>query len=149
MTPNEEKVLFYGSDKVVSVTENTELVRQGGKKFMNITLAKGVVEVVPEEYIETLLTPEIKDLTWLTDQRSNFIVKSFIELLLDLNVKMTELQYFIPKLKNSLDLSRDNADCALWEKDSYDISLVDIDRVLKSKRITLDDVMHGKNVENS
>lgn len=124
---------FLGPDKI-------EKVEELDNGMVLVHLSDERKEELPKEMFAATASEEASDYTTLVNNRGNIVVEDIMAVFLKHNVKASEVNLFIRKLENSVNMVLSTADSILWGKDREDKTFLDIDRVIKSKKVTLDDI---------
>lgn len=140
---------FIGPDKIGEV----ELAKRKtylGKDVVKVKSEDGKLDKeYPVEVLEEIATDEKKDLTELRDLKVNPLVKKILIILLESELPIEDIRYLLQtKLPLSIEDSIDRAYRALWGKEKWEVTLLDVDNVLKGygKREEKED---NKNVSTS
>ena len=142
----EKKDQFVGPKKIKRTQETGEKT-PGGFPIIAVEYESGQVEHFSAPMLEKSLTSEAIDETKLRDKRIFPVVESLLILLRDWGLKLGELDYTVRLLSQSLNMNTDAATKELWSQwmpkplSLDDIDLITVDRVLRSQRVTLEDVM--------
>ena len=140
---------FIGNKKIKRVKE-LEDKTVGGFAIVEVEYEDSTTEWISSPMLEKVVSDESCDASALRDKRVEPIVQEMLTLLRDWGVKLGELTYILSKLEQSLDYNSKQALLELWSKwmpkplSLEDVDLVTIDRVLRSKQITLNDVLRDK-----
>lgn len=138
--------MFIG-DKVIKEKIDTEEKTPGGIKIVLVEFEDGTKEMFSELMYDKIVSEEICDATTLRDKRIFPVIESLLFTLREWGVKLNELTYMSVVLNQSLSFNEKEALKELWIKwiptlNSIDeIDLIAIDRVLKSKRVKLKDIL--------
>ena len=140
------ETLFIGDKKVKSVNKSKEKTA-GGIGIMEVEFEDGKIEHFSELLYSKITSGEPCDATALREKRIFPVVQSVLVLLRDWGIKISELPYMSAVLNQSLDYNSKEALNELWSKwmpkpsSPEDVDLITVDRVLSSKRKTLNDVI--------
>ena len=130
---------------IESVSESENKTYLGKPKVMVVfsaTMNKNspqAVEVVQEmecplSAMDYIVTDEKSDLTTLRESRVTPVVKELLVVLAEADLTIEDALYaLMSKAKMSLDDSVNRASKILWGKEVYNVSIMDIEKVLKSK----------------
>jgi hypothetical protein len=141
--------MFIGEKKIKNV-DRTEETTAGGVPIVKVEYADDSIEFFSERMYEKIASKHSCSLSELRDNRIQPIVEEVLSLLRDWGVKVGELSYFSSMLNRSLDYNTNQATAELWSQwmpkplSLDDVDLVSIDRVLKSKKIKLEDVLRDQ-----
>lgn len=119
----------------------------GGFTIVQVRYEDGTVEWFSAPMFEKVVSEKPCDASALRDKRIAPIVQAIISILRDWGIKLGELPYMSALLNQSLDFNSKEALIELWSKwmprplSPDDVDLVTIDRVLKSKQVTLNDIL--------
>lgn len=145
-TSVEEKAQFIGPRKIKSIRQTDEKTT-GDIPLFEVTFEDGVVERFSELMFKKIVSEESCDLNVLRDKRVFAVVEVMLEILRDWGIRLSELPYLSAVLNRSLDTNTKEALSELWShwmpkpQDPEDVDLITIDRILKSKKVTLADVL--------
>jgi hypothetical protein len=118
---------FYGPDEVVDIKEvdNSmhEITLSGGKKVVLST--KMLAEVVKEQ-------PQ--DLTELRNARCFPVVSDILKVLLNWNIKLSEIDFVNQRVIMSLEETHKKANAAIWGKELDEQTLQDVQNILQPKQ---------------
>lgn len=88
----------------------------------------------PLSAMDYIVTDEKSDLTTLRESRVTPVVKELLVVLAEADLTLEDASYaLMVKAKMSLDDSVNRASKILWGKEPYDVTLMDLEKVLKSK----------------
>ena len=131
--PNNFKGKFFGPDKITSWKEVEEKTYLGNLR-LELTFESGKIMVYPLKVIEGVVSEIACDLTELRNKIVNPVVEKILMILAEAELNKDNLNYAIgPKLTSSLDNSFSAALTMLWGKEDYEVTLFDINKILKSK----------------
>jgi len=89
-------------------------------------------QILPLEVVNDVVTKEASDATKLREARVIPVVKKLLAILADAELTKEDLNYAVgPKLRFSLDDTFNRANKMLWGKEHDQITLIDIEKVLK------------------
>ena len=126
---------FIGSNQI----ERVELIED--KTYLDKPKARVFYknehqEVYPEKALESIVTDEKSDDTELREKRVAPVVKELLVILAESELTMEDAAYAVmSKVKYSLDDSIARAAKLLWGKEVHEITLMDIDDVLKGRLV--------------
>lgn len=142
--------MFIGGREVKD-TKNTGEVTPGGFEVLEVTFQNGRVERFSKLMYDKIVTENSIDETELRNKRIFPIVEALLVVLRDWGIRLGELPYMSLLLNQSLDYNTKEAIIELWSQympkpDSPDdVDLQTVDRVLKLRKVTLDDVIKPDN----
>jgi len=126
---------FIGSNQI----EKVELIED--KTFLEkpkvmVFYKNEYQEVYPEKVLESIVTDDKSDATELREKRVAPVVKELLVVLAEAELTMEDAAYAVmSKVKFSLDDSIARAAKLLWGKEVHEITLMDIDDVLKGRLV--------------
>ena len=132
--------MSYIGLKKLKESKETEERTLGGIPVMAIEYEDGTTESMSKTMFDEVVSEKSCDLTELRDKRVRPVVASVLLIFREWGLKASELPYFSALLNQSLDFNKTEAEKELWSKvipniqSLDDINMVDIDRVLKSKK---------------
>lgn len=135
--------MFIGPNAI----KETKDVLINNRALKEVTYENGQVEYLSPLMYEKVASEESCDLTALRDKRVFPVVEAMLELLRDWGVRLGELSYFSILLQQSLEYNQKEALKELWSawmpkpNDVDDVDLIAVDRVLKSNRKTLKEIL--------
>ena len=140
------KTQFIGKKKIVKTKLTEEKTPKGGD-IIEVVYEDFTIEHLSKIMFEKCVSYESCDETILRDKRIFPVVEDVLSILCEWGIKVGELQYMSALLNRSLD---NNSNQALLEllsswmtkpKSLDDISMITIDRILKSHKQTVSDVV--------
>ena len=141
--------MFIGDREVKEVKESGEKT-SGGIDVLEVQFKDGSVEWFSRLMYDETIAKERCDASALRERRVQPVVKVLLEVLRDWGIKISELTYISAVLNQSIDYNTKEALNELWSKwmprplTPDDVDLVSVDRVLKSRKPTLKDVIGNK-----
>lgn len=138
---------FVGPKKIKQAIHNIGERTAGGIELVKVEYEDGSEEHLSELMFAKVVSDKSCDLSALRDKRLLPVVEVILGILRDWGIKIGELPYFSSLLMKSLDYNTTQALIELWShwmprpRDPEDIDLVTIDRVLKSTKKTLNDLL--------
>ena len=136
--------MFIGSKEIKSTRDYKDEV-----ELIEVTFADDTVELFSKKMYEVMVTDAACDLTELREKRITPIVQEVLKTLRDWGIRLSELPYFGAVLNNSIDQNTNEALIELWGQHMPkplapdEVSLIIVDKVLKQKRVKLEDVLKG------
>ena len=124
-------------------SENTS----GGIEIVAVEFEDGTIEHFSKLMYDATVSDEVCDLTALREKRIRPVVEKLLTVLRDWGIKLNELPYMSAVLNESLAENEREALNELWSQympkplSPDEVSLVTIDRVLKLRKIKLEDVI--------
>ncbi len=140
---------FIGGRKIKQATETIEKTA-GGFSLVQVEYEDKTIEWVSSKMLEKVVSDKSCDASELRDKRVTPIVQEILAMLRDWGIKLGELPYMSALLNQSLDFNQREAILELWSKwmpkpsSPDEVDFITVDRVLKSKRLTLNDVIGNK-----
>ena len=140
---------YIGQRKIRESTK-TEEKTPGGNDIYLIEFADGEKEWFSELMLKNIISDKSCDLTELQVKRIHPVIEVILAFLRDYGLSISDLPYLSAKLNQSLDENTKAAVLHLWEpyqsrlKELDQVNLISVDRVLRSKRKTLNDVLGGE-----
>lgn len=140
---------FIGEKKIKQAI-TTEEKTPGGVNLIEVEFEDGTIELFSELMYKNTTSEESCDATQLREKRIVPIVGVLLAVLRDYGIKLGELSYMSTLLNQSLQFNEAEAIKELWSqwalkpKSLDDVDLITVDRVLKSKKKTLDEVLGEK-----
>lgn len=141
--------MFIGKKKVKE-TRETEEKTPGNSPILEVAYEDGTVERFSKIMYDQIISEESCDESVLRDKRIHPVVGTVLAILREYGVKVGETPYLSALLNQSLNSNVEEATKELWSNfmplplSLDDVDLVTIDRVLKSKKKTLNDVIGKK-----
>jgi hypothetical protein len=129
---------MYLANKQISLTEAADAYE--GIEMVKITFDDATTEVMPKKLYEASVTEQPSDLTAMRQARIQVVTKEVLSLLLMWGIRVDEVQYLTSLLVGSINQSIQAAESKLWGKNSLDLNLIDVDKVVREK-VTLKDIM--------
>ena len=136
----------YIGPREVKEIKDTKEKTNGGVAIKRVTYVDGKVEHLSTLMIDATLADKVCDLTELRDKRIEPVVSGMLALLRDWGLQIGEIPAMISTLNALVQFNFDQAELMLWAKWTIDpkqlteVTLLDADRVLLSKKITLEDL---------
>ena len=131
MDLEEFKGKFIGPDKIVDIfviADKTYL----GKERVEITYDSEKTARFPRAILEDIATSNKSDLSELREKRVQKPIEQVIQLLVESELTLEDIEYSMgPKLKASLDDALDKANTIAYGKPKYEVTLLDIEHMLK------------------
>ncbi len=123
---------YVGPNKIVTTEEVEDKTYLGNPK-LKLVYENGKEMLFPAEVVEEVVTEEVSDLTKLRDARVAPVVEKILVILTESELNNEDMNHAIgPKLSESLNQSFHKAQKILWGKENYEVTLFDIDKILKS-----------------
>jgi len=114
---------YYGDKKVVDIIKDND--------FVILVLENGEKEEISNKMLPSVITDEKVDLTTLRDLRVKPMVEDILRVLLDWNVKTSEIEYAMTTTITSLNVNLKEADEYLWGVNTENRTVSQVDKVLK------------------
>lgn len=130
---------FIGPKEVASV-EDIQEKQNGTIDLVKVTYADQTTETITKRLYDASVTSEATDLTALRERRLQPIVTAILELLLEWGVGLSDINFITQSISLSVNSSMNFAATKLWGKTERELTLLDLDKVLKSKT-TLQDIL--------
>jgi len=130
---------LYLGDKKVSKAVVSGLSTPNGGIIIEVTTDKKYL--IPEVMLSKIVTEKPLDATALRDARVKVVAGQVLDILTEYDIYLSEVEYLVSVLQNSLDISYLKAEEILWKTKHK--SLLDIHRVLGEEKKTLDDLLRG------
>lgn len=130
--------MYLGSKKI-QATEDL------GNRVL-VKFKDGSQEELSKLMFEASKTSGPVDLTKLRDTRCHPVVEKIIAILLEWDVKMSEIDYILNLTASSLNMSQESASNLLWKKDKMERTVYDVEAVLKAHR-TINDIANANKPE--
>lgn len=122
---------YVGPNKIKEVKETEEKTYLGNTK-LELVYENGQTVLLPTDTVEAVMTEELSDLTKLREARVNPVVEKILVILTESELTNEDMDYAIgPKLTESLNMAVNQAQKILWGKEKHEVTLMDIDKVLK------------------
>jgi hypothetical protein len=122
---------YYGPHKIVK-SETAKDKTYLGKEKVKLIFEDESGITLPAEMAESIVMNEAVDLNVLREMTINPIVQKIVVILTEAELKKEDLQHVVEFiLPETIKLAKRNADKKLWGKEDYEITLADIDKVLK------------------
>ncbi len=99
--------------------------------IVEIAYKDGSKEVMTKKMFEVIQTDEATDLTNLRHNRAMFVSKDILQILLQWGVVLDEVNYIQTLVNTSLNENFKEAEARLWGKSGTQITLVDMDKILR------------------
>jgi len=137
---------YIGEKKIKSHRETEERTPRGNS-LIEVQFENGDVERYSSLMFEKIISEESCNLSELLDKRIFPVVEEVLGILRDWGVKLGELPYLSLKLNQSLDENAKQAHIELLSQwmprplSPDEVDLITIDRILKSKKRTLKDIL--------
>ena len=130
-TPKKEKPLgFYGNREIIGMVDSiTETYM--GNPMKELVLNDKKVVLIPEAMLDEVITEKISDLTTLRMSKSKKTIQKVLAVLAEDNVSVKDVQYVLETVTESLNESIKAAADKMWDKDSKELTTLDIDNKLK------------------
>jgi hypothetical protein len=120
---------YYGVDKITDVIKSKDKTYLGNEKIILICGSQQFE--LPLPVVENTVTKDKQDLTKLRELRVIPVVEQMLILLVENELTKPEIEYATgPKLMESLNESFKKAAVILWGKDTQELTLMDIQKVL-------------------
>jgi len=138
--------MFIGEKKIKS-TEETKETTPGGIPLIRVLYEDGTTEYLSKKMHDEIVSKKATGLSELRDMRVRPLVAEVLALTREWGLKIGETPYFGQLLNQSLNFNIDQAELELWgkwmpkPKSRDDVSLTDVDRILKNKEFTLDEIL--------
>ena len=122
---------FIGPDKILKAKEASRKT-YFGNPVIEVELEGGKIKEFPLKVLEEIVTKEKSDLSELREKRVYEPVKKILEILLESEMTIEDIKYLIQtKLPLSIENSVDRAYREMWGKEKWEVTLKDIDDILK------------------
>ncbi len=122
---------YVGPNKIITAEEAEEKTYLGNTK-LKLVYENGQTVLLPTDTVEAVMTEELSDLTKLREARVNPLVEKILVILTESELTNEDMNYAIgPKLTESLNMAVNQAQKILWGKESHEVTLMDIDKVLR------------------
>lgn len=147
---NTHKGKFIGEKKIAEVSE-TEEKTPGGLAILQVRYEDGAVEWLSSKMLEATVSEESCDLGALREKRTHPVIQEMLVAIREWGIKLGELPYMSATLNQSLDFNQREALLELWSNwmprplSPDEIDFVAIDRVLKSRKVTINDILKPNN----
>ena len=140
--------MYIGKNKIKETKESGQTV--GGVSIIEITYEEGGKQYLSKLMYDKIVSKEQCDDSMLRDKRIAPVVEVALTMLRDWGIRLDELPYFSAMLDRSIEFNRNEAANELWRewvfnpKHPEEVDMIAIDRVLKAKKKTIQDVVDGK-----
>lgn len=125
---------YFGPRKIKNVVESKEKTYLGKIKLI-LSFEDGSEETYPLEVVEGLISETSIDLSELRDRRVKPVIEKLLVVLLESELTKEDLIYATGiKFTESLKGCEEKANEILWGKPNYQITLSDIDKILKKNK---------------
>lgn len=120
---------------------------KGEIPLVEVTYDNGNVEQLSKLTFDEVVSEEACDLTELRRRRVSPAVNEFLTIIRNRGLKINEMDYMDAMLKTSLEEFARHAQCMLWKDympqphDPGEVDFVTIDRILRTEKKTLKDVI--------
>lgn len=121
--------IFIGPNKVTGNESVSKLPT--GETVFKLQYETGGEEFFTQRMFEALIKGSPTDLTTLRDDRVFAIIPRVLELFLNWGVKLSEVNYLIDRIVQSINQNQAAADNKVWGKNRLDVSFIDLDKVLR------------------
>lgn len=145
----DNKGKFIGGKKIEQTRELAEKT-PGGFAIIEVKYEDKTTEWLSVLMFAKVVSEQACDASALRDKRIPPVVQELIATLRDWGIKLGELPYMSTLLNQSLDFNQKEALLELWSKwmpkplSPDEVDLVTVDRVLRSKLLTMKDVIGKK-----
>lgn len=129
--------MFIGPKEIKTI-EAVPDKYNGTIDLVTVTYTDETTEVMTKRLADASTTEAATDLTTLRDTRIQPVVKSVLELLLDWGVGLADINFITNSIALSVNASMNAANEKLWGKPESTLSLIEVDKVLKT---TLKDIL--------
>lgn len=122
---------FYADKKI----EKVELAKRKtalGNDVVIVTFEGNVIDEMPLECLKNFVTPEASDLTTLRQKMADSVVLSLLAELLEREYPIEWMNFFFSEAMRSINVSLEKAQTKLWGKNLYNLTLGDVDKILKN-----------------
>ena len=121
---------FYGNREIIGMVDSiTETYM--GNPMKELVLNDKKVVLIPEAMLDEVITEKISDLTTLRMSKSKKTIQKVLAVLAEDNVSVKDVQYVLETVTESLNESIKAAADKMWDKDSKELTTLDIDNKLK------------------
>ena len=137
---------FVGDRKIKSTTTLEEKT-PGGTALIRVDYANGETEVLSKLMFDHVVRKQSIDATALRELRLAKLIEQTLALCREWGIKIGETPYYGQMLNHFLNYNITEAELILWgewtqkPRERDDVSLIDVDRVLRSARPTLKEVI--------
>lgn len=133
MSVKKFKGKFVGPYKIEEISLSSEKTYLGKPKVV-LTFENNKTQELPLEVLQSIVTKTKSDLTELREKKVKPVVEKILIILVESELGQTDLNYAIgPKLTESLNQSFRLANEALWGREKDDVTLMDVEKVLRKK----------------
>lgn len=139
---------FIGDQKIKETKETTEKT-PGGTAIVEVVYENGRIERFSQLMYDLVVSEKSCDASTLREKRVQPVVGSVLAILREYGVRVGDTPYLSALLNQSLNSNVEEATKELWSRvmpkpqTLDDVDLVTVDRVLTSKKQTLNDVIQG------
>lgn len=140
----------YIGQKKIKKAEKTEEKTPGGNDIYLIEYESGEREWFSELMLNNIVSEKSCDLTALQEKRVYPVIEVVLTFFREYGLPIGDLPYLSAKLNQSIDNNTKEAILHLWEPyqsgmlELDQVTMLNIDRVLKSRRKTLNDILGGE-----
>jgi hypothetical protein len=120
---------FFGLKEIRSLSPLDRKTYLGGQ-VIEITYKDGSKEEIPNEIFKSAVDTRPCDPTNLRDRMTKPVIEKILAILLELEVKIIDIDYIQQKLAGLLNQRLDEANTILWGKNMYDKTLEDVHKIL-------------------
>jgi hypothetical protein len=132
----EYKNKWFGSHKIVSCEKtgkHTKIVSSGGgSELYKVEFDTGDEWIIPQEELDEFCSKKMVDDTTFRNERAEKLALKIIEILLESNIQIEWIAYVLQKVQVSINKSIDFATDKLWDKKFVNLTLLDVDKILKN-----------------
>ena len=133
---------YLGPNKIKGVSP-AERRTHRGDEISIISFEDGTSQELPLKLLEIGVTETASDFSTLRDKTTVPCVEQIIEVLLNSELRIEDFDYVLSRVKGSIQESIGQAMDKLWGKDSFLLTLRDIDNTIKHGK-TKDSIKTGK-----
>lgn len=139
----------YIGGRKIKHHENTKETTHGGTPLVRVEFANGDAEFISKLTFDNVVTENPIEPTELRERRVDPVIEKTLALLREHTILIGDLSYFALKLNQSLNYNTDQAQITLFEEwmprpnSLDDVDLSTIDRILKSRKVSLKDINNG------
>jgi len=126
---------FFGSHKIVSC-ENSAKITKKGIPILKVEFENSDIWFIPEEELNDFTTDEMVDDSSFLEKRSKKLVLPFLEILLESGIQIEWIGSVLNEVQRSINIGLDMATDKLWGKKFINLTLSDIDDVLRDNNST-------------
>jgi len=125
---------YFGENKIKKISLSKEKTYLGKEKV--VLSFEGLPDkVYPLEMVNAVASDKIIDLTELRERKVKPILKNLLAVLLESELVSADIGYLTgSKLIATLETLRDTAEDILWGKDISEITLMDVEKILKKNK---------------